>query len=173
MKTLMRERVVPTLAAKSSWLIGGMTDSNVALLAEVGKQQEEARKPPLARIEQLVDQIRFELNIPRQQESHEHLGKGGLIAEHANHGLLFDFEDRRLRERDGRGHVQWLARQASLAEEVARAQYRDDSFLALLGYHAELDLAALDIEDAIGGIALPKDDLLPLVFLGRSSRPDR
>jgi hypothetical protein len=74
--------------------------------------------------------------------------------------------------RNSRGHVQWLTRQASLAEEVARAQYRDDSFLALLGYHAELDLAALDVEDAIGRIALAKDDLLPLVCLGRSSRSD-
>jgi hypothetical protein len=61
--------------------------------------------------------------------------------------------------------MQRLTLEAPLTEKVARAQYRDDSLLALLRHKVELDLAALDEEDAIGRVALNKDRRLRLVLL--------
>ena len=58
--------------------------------------------------------------------------------------------------------MQRLAGQASLAEEVAGIQYGDDPLLALLGDDRQLDLALLDVEDAVGGISLPEDALVRL-----------
>ncbi len=66
-----------------------------------------------------------------------------------------------------------LAGQASLAEEVADIQYGDDPLLALLGDDRQLDLALLDIEDAIGGISLPEDALVRLISRRGSAGADR
>jgi hypothetical protein len=69
--------------------------------------------------------------------------------------------------------MQWLACQASLTEEIACAQHRDYAFPPMLGYDADLDLAALNKEDTIGWLTLPKDELFRFVFRGRSSASDR
>jgi hypothetical protein len=69
--------------------------------------------------------------------------------------------------------VERLAGQASFAEEIADVQKGDDSLLALLGDDRELDLALLDIEDAVGGISLPENALVCLVFYGGSSGAGR
>src|SRR4029450_5501411 len=67
MKKLIRERVVPTRAARIS---DGPFPS---LLAEIGQEQEKPGQAAFARIEQLVDQVRLNLNVPRQHEGHDDL----------------------------------------------------------------------------------------------------
>src|ERR1700676_5209039 len=42
-----------------------------AFLPEIREQQQHARKPPLARIEQLVDQVLFNPAVPGQKIRHE------------------------------------------------------------------------------------------------------
>src|SRR6478735_762266 len=69
--------------------------------------------------------------------------------------------------------MQWLSCQSSLTEEISCAQHRDYAFPPMLGYDADLDLAALNKEDTIGGLTLPKDELFRFVFRGRSSASDR
>jgi hypothetical protein len=36
------------------------------------EEKEKPRKPFFARVEELIDQVLFELNIPSKQERHEH-----------------------------------------------------------------------------------------------------
>jgi hypothetical protein len=67
-----------------------------------------------------------------------------------------------------------MAVHAAFAKKLARRQYADHGFLALLGYDNNLDPAFLNIEDRIGHVALRKDylvlakfkDGLPFAHLG-------
>ena len=72
--------------------------------------------------------------------------------------------------------VSWLifaitgSGQTALAKEIAGFQKCDHGFLALLGDDGLLDLAALDVENGIRGIALPEHDLiLPIIGNGSSA----
>ena len=62
-----RERVVPTISASVSWLIFGTTALRPAFLAEVGQQQEDPGEPLLAGVEELVHEVFFDPDVPRQQ----------------------------------------------------------------------------------------------------------
>ena len=69
--------------------------------------------------------------------------------------------------------MQRLPGQAPLAEEVPDVQNGDDPLLALLRHDRQLDLALLDIEDAVGRISLPKDVLVRLISRGGSAGANR
>src|ERR1700689_1922916 len=56
-----------------------------AFLAEIRQQQEQARKPPLARIEQLVDQILLDPSVAGQEICHEKLVKCWLVVKQGDH----------------------------------------------------------------------------------------
>src|SRR4029079_7387979 len=62
----------------------------LAFLAIIRQQEQESRQPPLAGIEQLVDQIALDPDGPVEDMSHEHLREGRLFLEQANHCGLFD-----------------------------------------------------------------------------------
>src|ERR1700681_3993471 len=65
---------------RQCFLIDARTDRlRVAFLPEIGQQQEQARKPLLARIEQLVNQVLLDSDVPGQEISHEHLRKKRLV----------------------------------------------------------------------------------------------
>src|ERR1700688_509358 len=146
---------------------------HLALLAEVGEEQEQPGEPLLARIEQLIDQIRFDLNIAGQQERHEKLGEGRFLAQHADHGRFVDSGDGGLNRRGCRRDMQRLAGQASLAKKFPAPQHGDHGFLALLGDDRDLHLALLDIENRIGPVSLQEDGFSRLVGPHGSSRPYR
>jgi hypothetical protein len=57
-----------------------------------------------------------------------------------------------------------MAIEASFAKELSRFQDSDHGFLALLGYHENLDPSLLNIEDGICGVSLREDDLVPVKF---------
>src|SRR6185503_21363271 len=98
--------------------------------------------------------------VAREQMCHEHFGESGLLAKHTDHRIDLDTDNARLHHRDGRGHVQWLAGKARLADELAGVQDRDHSLLALVGYDSELHLSLKEVKDSIGRIALSKDILI-------------
>jgi hypothetical protein len=56
-----------------------------SLLAKICHQKKQPCQTLLARIEKLVDQVRFNSGVPSQQVRHEHLGKRWLFMEHAHH----------------------------------------------------------------------------------------
>jgi hypothetical protein len=62
-----------------------------------------------------------------------------------------------------RRKVAGMAGQRSFAEEGAAPEHADDPFLALLGDHAQLDLALLYVEDRVARGALLEDVALCLV----------
>src|SRR5277367_4010901 len=49
-----------------------------SFLAEIREQQQQAREPFLARVEQLIDQVRLDANGPAQKIGNEHLGERRL-----------------------------------------------------------------------------------------------
>jgi hypothetical protein len=131
-----------------------------AFLAEIRQQQEQPREAFLARIEQLIDQIRFNPDGAAEQMGNEHLGKRRLAMDHIDDGCPFQPHDDGVRHGRDRRDALRLPGQTSLAEEFIRSEKRDDRFLALLGNDGDLRLAFLDIEDRVGGIALREDDLV-------------
>ena len=66
-----------------------------------------------------------------------------------------------------------MAGQASFADEGAGPEHADDPFLALLGDHAEFDVALLDVEDRVAFGALPEDVALGLVGRDGPAGADR
>src|SRR3981189_2619479 len=99
---------------------------------------------------------------------HEHLRKRGLIVKHANDARFPQSHDRAFCHRpDGRDPT-CLSGQAPLTAELPCSKNCDDRLLPLVGNDGNLDLALLDIEDGIRGIALREDNLI-LAILGYGS----
>ena len=165
MKKLTRDRVVPIISARVSWLIFGIIGSRRAFLAEVRQQQKHSGKAFLARIEQLVDEVRFDADAAAEQMGNEHLGECGFLMDHADNGRLFQSHDNGVRHGRDRRDALRLPGKTSLAEEFVRSKDGDDGFLALLGNDGELHLALLDVKDRIRSVALRKNDL-PLAVFG-------
>src|SRR6476660_3045035 len=108
-------------------------------------------------MEQLIDEIRLELNIAGEQECHEHFRESRLLVKHTDHRLLLNPYNDRVRHGGSRGYMQRLTGKASFAKKIARARHRDDPLLAVLGYHGKLHVALFDVEDCIGGVSLQEN----------------
>src|SRR4030081_1750034 len=131
-----------------------------ALLAKIRQQQEHPGQSLLGRVEELIDQVRFDSGIPRQDMRDEHLGECGLVPEDALDFGLLDLHRHAFRHCDRCRQTLRLSDQASLAEELVRPEDCHNGLLAFRGYDSDLHLARLDIMDRIRGIALREDDLL-------------
>jgi hypothetical protein len=59
-------------------------DARAVARRGVGEREQDARETLLARIEQLVEQIRFQYFIAGQQSAEEHLAKCGAFGERAS-----------------------------------------------------------------------------------------
>jgi hypothetical protein len=81
----------------------------------------------------------------------------------------FDANDRAGFKRVCRGNAMRFARQGGFTEKAGRGKVGDDGFLAAHRYDGELDLAALDVENCIGRVALRKDGFSGQVFAPRFS----
>ena len=89
---------------------------------------------------------------------HKFLGEQRLLLNNADHRGFLDPRDRALRNGRGRRQPQRLPDQASLSEKVPRSEHSDDGLFSLPGSHQNLDLAALDVKNRIGRLALRKDN---------------
>ena len=78
MKKLTRARVVPIISANVSWLIFGNNGSELTIFTKVGKNQERPSQAFLARVEQLIDQIRLNTTVADQEMRDKKLGKRRL-----------------------------------------------------------------------------------------------
>jgi hypothetical protein len=87
----------------------------LAVFAKVRKQQKRPGKTFLAGIEQLIDQIRFNADGPRQKVGHEHLGKGRLLINEANNSRFVESRDRGVGHCHHGRHAPRLSREAALA----------------------------------------------------------
>src|SRR6266849_6079791 len=136
----------------------------LALRAIARQQEQRARQPLLARIEQLVDQVLFDSYVSRQHIRDEAVGELVLLVQHANHLVFLNDQHGGSRNRGRRRHANGLARQAPFAKKIARSKDRHNGFLAGLIYYATLHTAFLNVHDSLRGIALPEDGFFSSKF---------
>jgi hypothetical protein len=134
-----------------------------ARLAELGHQQEDSRKTPLAGVEELIDKIGLDAHTAGQQVSHEHLRKSMLLMHDADHLIAFDLERNTVNNgRCGRQTQTFHRRDRFFSDEVAWGQERDGGFFTGARDNSESCAAMLKIEDGVGRISLGEEELLGL-----------
>ena len=131
-----------------------------ALLAKMGQQQENPSQALFARIEKLVDEIRFVSDVAGEQLSEKPFRESHLFAEHSCYDQLLNSGKSAISHGNSRCHAQRLTGQASFTEELTGAQSGDNRFLAFLGCNRELHLASQDEEEGIRGLSLHEDGVV-------------
>ena len=99
------------------------------------QQQQRTGEPFLARVEELIDQILLDADVPRQHVREEAIRERGPGVELTDHVGLLDADDRGARHRRRGRHPPRLARQAALAEKVTRLEDGDDGLFAGVREH--------------------------------------
>ena len=120
MKKFTRDRVVPTISASVSWEIGGTARTGLSCLPYSRQQQERPGQPFLARVEELIDQVLLDPDVPRQHVRDEPIRQRMLLVQEPHHPILVHEQDGAVRRRGRTAHADGLTRQASFAEELAR-----------------------------------------------------
>ena len=92
MKKLTRDRVVPIISARVSWVICGMHCFRLARLAEFRHQQQNSRQALFAGVEELIDQVGLNAHAALQQELQEEVGETMLLVHDADHLSPADLE---------------------------------------------------------------------------------
>jgi hypothetical protein len=77
-----------------------------------------------------------------------------LGMEHAQQLIFLDHKKSGWRDGGGRAHPEGLARHASLAQKIARAEHRDDGFFSGPIHHRQFDAALLNVHHIVRCIAL-------------------
>jgi hypothetical protein len=106
----------------------------------------------------MIDEVRFDADVPRQHVRDEPFREGGLVAQQAKHDTLLDDEHGCRRRRGGRPDPNRLTGQCPFPEEISRAQHRHHGFFASPGEHRDLDAALLNVHDGIARLPLREDD---------------
>src|SRR5947208_6669541 len=120
-------------------------------------------------MEELIDHIIFDPGRARQELSKEHLGEYRLVMKHAKNRVLLDPHDLALRQRRGARHAPGLCGQASFAAKFIGPEDCNHGLLAVLGNDGELDLAFLDVKNAIRDVPLREDFLILAIYGNHSS----
>jgi hypothetical protein len=126
----------------------------------ISRQEEQrARQPLLAGVEEMVDKIFLDADVPREHVRNEAIGEGVLRVQELDHRALLNQQD--LARRHGRRgrDAQRLTGQAAFAEKIARAEHRDDGLLSCRRHDRELHRAVLDVQHARASVALREDHL--------------
>jgi len=89
MKKLTRDLVVPIISASVSWLILAMIGSGLLSLPKFANSRSILARRFLTRIEQLIDQIRFNADVSAENMGNEHLGERWFLMDHADNSRLF------------------------------------------------------------------------------------
>jgi hypothetical protein len=142
----------------------GDNRNGLRFLAEVSHHHQQPGEALFAGIEQMIDQISLHADVAGEQMLLEMLGELLLTLEQAQHGRLFDANDRAGLKCARRGNAIRLTRQGSFTEKAGLWKVGDYGFLAAHRYDGEIDLATLDVEDCIGQVALQEDGFTGQVF---------
>lgn len=124
------------------------------IVLKAGEEQEHSSKPFLPGVEQLIDEVFFDTNVPGEHVREKALGKGRLTMQGLGHGPLADSHRNGLFHRGGCAHSPWLTGERALTEEIASPQYCDDRFLATRGQDRQLHAAGLHVPYTRGAFAL-------------------
>ena len=123
------------------------------------QQQQSARQPFFAGVEELVDQVRFDSGVSRKHISNEAVGEIAFPMEYANHLVFLDHEHGGGRNRGCRSHANGLAGKTPFPKKIARSQNCYNGFLSGLIDYSKLHTAFLNVQNILRGIALPEDDV--------------
>jgi len=152
MKKLTRDRVVPIISANVLPRLR---------LAKVRHQQQDARQPSLAGIEQLIDQVGLRPDPAVQHEVEKQRGERLLLVQGTQHQVAIDAEHRARHQRRGSGGPKCVGTGERLfAKEVSCRKERDRGLLALLGNNRQLGPPRPQIENRVGRPTLRKEDVL-------------
>src|ERR1017187_5151524 len=89
-KKLTRERVVPTISARVSWLILGIKTSALPSLPKCASNSSIRASLFSLELKSWSTKIFFIPDIPGQQIGHEHIGKRVFPVKHFHHRVLID-----------------------------------------------------------------------------------
>jgi hypothetical protein len=131
----------------------------LVFLTVTGQQQKSAREPLLARVEELIDQILLDSNVPCQHEFDEPVRAGMLLVKHFEHFILFNDKHGAGRNRGSGAHAKALTCQVAFSKEVARSQHPHDCHSADFIDNGELYIAILNVHHTRSGITLRVDFL--------------
>src|SRR6266481_3704221 len=126
----------------------------LALRAIAREQQQSARQPFLAGIEELVDQVLLDSYVSRNHISDEAVRELVFLAERADHLVFLNDEHGGRCNRGRSRHANGLARKASFPKKIARSKDRHNSFFAGLIDDSKLHTAFLNVHYVLRGVAL-------------------
>ena len=164
MKKFTRERVVPTISASISCETFGKNPLEFVFLAIAREKQERTRQALFAGIEELIDQVLLDSDIPREHECDKAVGKLMFGVKDTNHLGFFDYERGGWRNGGRRTNPNRLTGEASFANEIPRPQDGHDRLFARFIDDGEPYSTFLNVEDAPARITLRKDRFFFLEF---------
>ena len=89
MKKFTRDRVVPIISASVSCEIFGSGPLRIDL-AVAREQQQRPGEPLFAGVEELIDEVRLDADVPRQHVRDEAVRERRLFVEQPHHRVLLD-----------------------------------------------------------------------------------
>src|SRR3981081_1924857 len=93
----------------------------LALRAIAREQQQSARQPFLAGVEELVDQVLLDSYVSRKHVSDEAVGELVFLVEHANHLVFLNDQHGGWRNRGRSRHANGTARKAPFPKKITRS----------------------------------------------------
>lgn len=122
--------------------------------AVAGEQEKGAGQPLLTGVEELIDEVFFDTDVPREDVGNEAIGEFVFRMKDTTHFFFVDDEDGGRQDSAGGPHANRLASEAAFSKKVAGAENCDDGFFSAFIEYREPHATFLDIHDAAGGITL-------------------
>ncbi len=145
----------------------------MAARAVVCEQQQSARQPLLAGVEELVHQVLLDSSVSCQHISDEAVGELVFLVQHANHLVFLDEEHGGRCNRGRRRHANGPARKAPFPQKIALSKDRHNGFFARLVNNGELYTAFLNVNHTRSTITLRVDLLRSSIFHNSSGYTGR
>ena len=142
----------------------GKNPLEFVFLAIAREKQQRTRQTLFAGIEELIDQVLLDSDIPREHECDKAVGKLMFGVKDTNHLGFFDYERGGWRNGGRRTNPNRLTSEASFANEIPRPQDGHDRLFARFIDDGESYSTFLNVEDTPARITLREDRFFSLEF---------
>jgi hypothetical protein len=126
----------------------------MVLRTKAREQQQSARQPFFAGIEELVYQVSLDSYVSSQHKGDKRVGELMFPMKHPNHLVFVNEEHRRWCRRGRSRHANGLACKAPFPKKIVRSKDGHNAFFSALVDHTKFYAAFLNVNDMIRGIAL-------------------
>jgi hypothetical protein len=143
-------------------LLAQLWDDGFGLIffSETGQYQKRSGQTFLAGIEKLINQVCLRAVVTIDHISYKEIRQLVLLVQRGQHRFLLNSQDCAVRHgSSGCQADSLIGSEASLAQEVTRAEQSDGCFLTLLGEHGQPHSSFLNVEHRVRPISLGKDGL--------------